>query len=580
MVRAAGTACILALLWAAGAATAPQEEPTPTAQPVGGLAFKEEVQVTVVNVPVYVTDKQGNPVTDLTAEDFRILQDGQERPLSHFQLYTKESVRDHYQEPAPPTVLTRPTAHEVASVPPAGIRPSFMTIYVDHENLRPLDRNRVLNQLTSFVRDNCRPPVQMMVASYNRSLVINQEFTSDADLIVRTLRGMLRTTGGRTSRDDDRKEIFESMARARQNAQSSVSTGAGMGQDDYRTVLGQVDSFAEEEVNSLQFTIGSLREMIGMIGGLPGKKSILYISNGLPMSPGLGMYYGMANTYGDTSLITQASRFNEYRLFDSLVAQANAQGVTFYTIGAGGLEVVGMSTAQYATPQDTVAATMDHDNYLNSIRHMAEGTGGVAIVNTNDIEEAMQRVAHDFYTYYSLGYTLHMTGSDRVHKVEVEIPGHPEYRLRYRQRFVEKSLPSRVQERVLTGLMFRLDENPMQIACETGPPAAASETRWMVPFEVSFPLDSVALFPQGDDYVGNITIFIAARDQKGQQSDVVRQEHEVRIPAARYQEARGERFTVATNLLMEKGTYRVAVGVLDAVTRQASYETLSATVGS
>ncbi|RLE27567.1 MAG: hypothetical protein DRJ61_17300, partial [Acidobacteria bacterium] len=39
--------------------------------PIGGLSFKDEIELTVVNVVAYVTDKGGRPVTDLTKDDFR-----------------------------------------------------------------------------------------------------------------------------------------------------------------------------------------------------------------------------------------------------------------------------------------------------------------------------------------------------------------------------------------------------------------------------------------------------------------------------------------------------------------------------
>jgi VWFA-related protein len=540
-------------------------------EPIGGLAFRDEIEITVVNIVAFVTDKQGNAITDLTADDFKLYQDGQERPISNFQLYTEELYRTVFQatgEPTPQELLP-PEMPDAEDLPE--LRQSYMAIYIDHENLRPLDRNRVLNQLQGFIRNNCRPPVEMMVASYNRSLKVIQPFTSEANRVIEALREMRTYTGGRTNRDSDRRDIIEAMERYKQD-QSSMQGAA------YQ-VEGMVANFARQEENDLQFTLGALREMITMISGLPGNKSVLYISNGLPMVPGIDLYYGMANAYDQPSLITEATRYAQYRQFESLVASANSQDITFYTIGAGGLEQMAMSSAEYATPMDTMAASIGHDNYLDSIRFIADGTGGSAIVNTNDIRTGLQRVEQDFYTYYSLGYTLQASGSDKVHKIKVELPNQPDYRIRYRRRFVEKSLENRIQDRVITGLMFPLEDNPMEIDCSTGAPAPANEDRWTVPFEVSLPIPMVAMVPEGDEYVGRVLLFVAARDTRGKQSDVVRQEHEIRIPIAAYDDARQQRFTIVSNLLMEQGSYKVAVGLLDRLTRQASYQTLATSVG-
>ena len=225
-----------------------------------------------------------------------------------------------------------------------------------------------------------------------------------------------------------------------------------------------------------------------------------------------------------------------------------------------------------------MSASMEHDNYLDSLRFMADETGGVAIFNTNDIRTRLDRVEQDFYTYYSLGYNLQTSGADKVHHIKVTVPDHPEYDIRYRRRFVEKSLASRVQDKVLTGLVIPLDETPLGVIFTTGAQAPASADRWTVPFELSFPLRNIALVPQGDDYVGRVSLFIAARDTRGKQSDVVRQEHEVRVAAADYEEAQGERFTIRASLLMESGAFKVSAGLLDQITRQSSYLTSSVLV--
>jgi hypothetical protein len=75
-----------------------------------------------------------------------------------------------------------------------------------------------------------------------------------------------------------------------------------------------------------------------------------------------------------------------------------------------------------------------------------------------------------------------------------------------------------------------------------------------------------------------VSLFIAARDTEGKQSDVVRQEHEVRVAAADYEEAQRRRFSVQASLLMEAGSFKVSVALLDQMTRQAGFTTTSVVV--
>jgi hypothetical protein len=277
-------------------------------------------------------------------------------------------------------------------------------------------------------------------------------------------------------------------------------------------------------------------------------------------------------------VLTEAVTYDQSRVFESVVAAANAQDITFYTIDAGGLRAAGVASAEYTDSEDMRAAVIGRQNYLDSLRFVADETGGIAIVDTNDVGPWLEKVARDLYTYYSIGYPLQQSGADKVHDVRVRLPNHPQYMLRYRRALVEKSLETRVQEKVVTGLVLPLDDNPMEVELEAGRPTPATSDRWMLPLTVSVPASHIALTPEGEEYVGRVVLFVAARDTEGKQSDVVRQEHFFRVPVAAVEEARERRFTIDVSLLMKEGSHAVAVGLLDQVTRQASYVTTRAAI--
>jgi len=557
-----------------GGAQTSTEEEGPRA--IGGLAFVDEIEVTVVNVVVHVTGKGGRPVTDLRREDFRILQDGVEKEITNFQLYTEEVYRRRFDEPDIPAP-TPPPSSVTDAEPPQRLRPVYMVLYVDNENLAPIDRNRVLSQARQFVRDNLHPPVQMMVVSYQRSLEILQPFTSEPKEILAALRGLRNHSGGFPDRESSRRELVDGMQVNRQQQQTrggeQARTGWERG-DFYQRII----AFAEEELNDLRFTVDALRTVISSVGGFEGKKGIVYISNGLPMVPGLDLFMLYAEVFNEQSILTQTSRFDRTLLFSSLSAAANAHDISFYTIGAGGLELAGKADAKYAAPADTQTASIGADNYIDPLRFIADSTGGLAIVETNDIAGGLDRVEQDMFSYYSLGYSLNTSGGDKVHRIKVTLPNHSGYKIRYRRRFVEKSTETRVLDKVLTGLMFDLDENPLDVKFEPGDPSPTDSGRWFVPFELSFPLRRVALLPDGEDYVGHVTYFIAARDDEGKQSDVVRLQREVRVPAADYEVAQSRRLAIMVDLLMNPGRQSVVVRLLDNLTRQSSYLTTSVRV--
>ena len=545
---------------------------------IGGLTFIDEIELTVVNVVVHVTDKSGKIVTNLTKDDFRIYQDGDPKPITNFHLYTHE-MYSSYQVPEPLSPLAEAaTDTAITGDEDFEPRPVYIILYIDNQNLHPIERNRALAQMRDWVRENLRPPVQMMVVSYQKSLEIMQPFTSEPRKVLDALRAVRGYTGGRVALDSERDEILDLMQRQQEEA---GSTGiAARSTREYQLILTKVLAFADAENNDLVFSLQGLRDTINIVAGLPGEKSIFYVSNGMPMVAGMGLISAVSATYQDHAILNYVGRYDRTTLFDSLVKVANTQGVTFYTLGVGGLEVDSMSGADVRAAKDPMAASRGADNYLDSMRFLARGTGGIAVLNTNDISLGLERIKGNLFTYYSLGYTLNTGGADKIHRIKVALPNHSQYHVEYRQQVVEKSHETKTQEKVLTGLMFDLDTNPMGLEIVFEQPGPAAEDRWLVPIRISFDLRTVALLPQGGDYVGNVTLFIAARDKEGKHSDLVRQEHEVRIPLDEYESAQKERFVIKVSLLMEEGSYRVSVGMMDQLTRQASYRTFATSIKS
>jgi VWFA-related protein len=550
---------------------------------IGGLTFVDEVQLTIANLIVYVTDKKGRAITDLTEDDFEVYQDGDRKQITNFKLYTGDIIRSELDAPAS---VAEPEITPVAEGTPAvGPQPVHLVLYIDNQNLDPLDRNRVLSQTREFVRNNLHPPAQMMVVAYQRSFEVLQDFTANPTEVLAALRVVRTYTGGRTNHDSTRRDISDRInqikSETRSRTTSQRSRGTSQTVEEWAEVNAMIENFARESINDLHFTLDALRQMITSLSGLPGKKGIVYVSNGLPMIPGIELFYEVSRQSNDTTALTNMFEFDRTRDYRQLAALANAQGVTFYTVDATGLSMGTMGSAEYMTGSDPMSISVGLNNYIDSQVLLANETGGMAIINTNDVAPKLDLVAQDMYTYYSIGYPLQASGQDKVHRVKVKLrenPAFSKYQLRYRSRFVEKSLETRVQDRVVSSLVFEIDENPMDLNVETGTPATATADRWLLPAHITFPLRSIAMLPEGEDYVARVVLFIAARDNDGKKSDLVRQSHEIRIPAVQYEEAQDKHFAIDAQLLMEPGRYKVSMALLDPLTRQVSYKTVSASV--
>lgn len=564
---------LLAALAVAGVCAA-EEAKDAGAEPVGGLAFVDEVRVTVVNVDVYVRNRKGEPVAGLTPGDFTVTQDGVEMPISNFAELNAEVIAHRMMEASTqaPGALTD-TAEPDSTAPE--IKPIWVVLYIDNENIEALDRNRVLRRVREFVVENLDEPVQMMVVSFQRSLKVLQPFTSDSREVTGALRGMVRVSSGREERESTRTDLLRDMTEAsNQDYGSQVNTQQGAKMD----MRQRITAYAAEEADSLRWTLGGIRQVIAMLSGIEGRKSLVYVSSGLPMVPGVDLMHDYASTFQDQSILSLSGRYDQTRNFHQLASSANAQEVSLYSIDAAGLNPLDGSEAENAYSRDPSAASIGSRNYTDSLVYLAEATGGIAVVNTNDVTGGMERISDDLYNYYSLGYTVSASGDDRVHHIKVELTDKQNYDLRYRRRFVEKSYESRIQDRVFTSLVVDVDDNPMDIELTAAAAMPGSTTQWIVPMHISVDLAKIALLPVGEDLLGRVVVFIGARDEDGRNSEVQRQEHEISLPRAEYLASGRERFGIDFRLILEEGRNRVSVGVLDPITRQTSYEHLTVSV--
>ena len=564
-------------LLAVGLAADGQE--TDREEMVGGLAFVDEVEVTVVNIEVFVRDRQGNAVTGLGKEQFRLLQDGQERNLSHFAAYTREVISEIMAARAEEVIAAIPASPageedpaETAPVPGADpaedVQPVHIVLYVDNENIRPFDRNRVLTQVRQFINEVMQPHVEVMVISVQRSPKIVQPFTNDPQVVKNALRSLTTVYGARTDADRSRGRIVHDMLAVMDEAPSE---GRRADSREALALQERIRVYGEELAMELDYSINSLREVLTTLAGLPGRRVLVHISSGLPAVPARDLITWYGELYQRSSTLPMLARFNRRYVYDSVASSANAQGVTFYTIDASGLAGSGAESAEHSRPIDPVATSIHLFNYQEPLLFLAEKTGGRAIVDSNDVTGLLEEMRDDLFTYYSLGYTLSSSGSDTVHRIEVELPAHPEYELVYRRTLVEKSLETQVQDRVVSGLLLALDDNPMELEITAGELEPAAGGRWILPVEVAIPIESVALLPEAGEYVGRVVLFIANRDLKGKQSDIQRRQFEIRMPPEDYETRRGERYVAAFDLLLNVGEHKIVVGALDPVTRQSSF---------
>ena len=365
-------------------------------------------------------------------------------------------------------------------------------------------------------------------------------------------------------------ELIADMVDAESEDYGRDTVNSGVGAQ--RRIYHRVVAVAREEANHLAFSLSAIRQVVDTMGGLQGRKSIIYVSNGLPMTPGLGLMHEYASLFHDNSIMSNRGRFNRQHQYQGLGSAASSHEITIYTVDAEGLEVNIGGGAESAYGADATASQVGSSNYQGSMRYLAQRTGGIAVVNTNDVAAGLRRIRDDFFSYYSIGFPVQSSGGDRVHEIDVEVPGRKEIELRFRRRFVEKSLETQIRDQVLAGLVLDFEVDEMGLKIERGRASQTTAEYWKVPIGISLPLAGLTLLPQGDEMVGRVVLIVGARHEDGKQSDVQRQEHELLVPAQG--DERPLRWNLEAQFLMTAGRHRVVVGLMDQITHRVSYSTL------
>jgi len=538
-LRLASFAAALAIAVTAGAAEPPKQQP---AADIPKLV--ENVEVRVINIDVVVTDKKGNRVNGLTKDDFELYENGVQKPLSNFY--------EVVAEPAPATAATPSAAPAPATakeeIPDSQKR--RIIFYIDNLSLAPFNRNRVFKEMKQFAAEVMRPGDEAMIATFNRSMKVRVQFTRDPKLIAQTLDTIAGESAMGISNTSERRDVLGRIRDAKS----------------YDEALATARSYAESVQHDLRQSVEALNGLMTTLAGVEGKKVLVLTSEGFQIQPGREAFYAVdeashTNGWQGSSLL-EGLEFDGGPLIQSVAKTANANGITMYTVHAAGLSnASGESMAEVDRPQSYSILQAGQTNTTESMQLMAEMTGGVASINTNNFTAAFKTIEKDLDSYYSLGYRAGTERVDRQRNIEVRVKNRA-YRVRNRQTFVEKSSYAEMNDRVVANLLYKTKSNDLKIVVTCGSPVP-QEDLFKVPVEIRIPMDNLTFLPQGEQSVAGFSVYVAVANKDNDMSDVARKQHTITVPVGDIPKIQGKFYTYSVDLLMEPGLNRVSVGVAD-----------------
>ena len=292
----------------------------------------------------------------------------------------------------------------------------------------------------------------------------------------------------------------------------------------------------------------------------PGREAFQYLDE---ISKTKGWNYG--------STLMEGMGFDAHDLIQSVARSANSNGITMYTIHAGGLAAGNDNSAENAKPTSFAVSQAAVSNSTESMQTMAEETGGLSSLQTNNFAQAFNRIKNDLDTYYSLGYRGGTERVDRQRSLEVRVKNH-NYIVRNRRSFVEKSTFAEMSDRVIANLLYSTKQNDLHILVKSGTPKPTDEGYYRIPVDVQIPMDSLTFLPLGDaEFAGGFDVYCVVANKEGDMSDVARQSHQIRLTRAERPKSNGKYYTYSLDLLMEPGLNKISIGVIDAVSNTSGF---------
>jgi VWFA-related protein len=419
------------------------------------------VSVDAVRIDAVVTDRDGRIVSDLTADDFEVLQNGKRQRITFAQFIPVRVASPERAEPAP----RRADAPVVASAP-----------------ISRADVQRTIG----IVVDDLGLSVESLYYAKRGLRTFLERDVQATDLV-----GILRTGGSDAVQPftTDRRILLDTVDALRWNgfSRSGVEPYEAVEQFttfDERHGMGEITDFKAvstlHKSMSASGTLGALNLAIRGARDLPGRKAIIFVSEGFPLNDEDGP---------DTRVRTA---------LDHVIDQATRAGVVIYSLDARGLQSGGLQASdnlKRPTPGETMERTVSDEsakrgafnrNTQDALAYVAEQTGGFAVLNTNDLGRGMARISADVRDYYVIGYLPEegtFVGEGKkpsYHKVDVRVR-RPGLRVKTRRQFLgvsdaeERDVPKSPAQELIHAAISPFTATDIALSATTLPGYAADK---------------------------------------------------------------------------------------------------------
>lgn len=335
----------------------------------------------IVVVDVTVTDSQGNAVPHLKSSDFTLLEDAAPQTISHFEEHTpSRQAALSVIPPLGPNTYTNfiPTPEDA----PTNV------LLIDTLNTPIADQANTRQKLIAFI-EGTKAGTRLAIFGLSTRLTLLQGFTSDPKLLLAAVSSNATVQNSPILGDE-------------LGSAESLSDTVRIPSPQIKDAMRQTEAVQSTQQDHLRAlsTLTAMNQIARYLSGIPGRKNLLWISGSFPLN-------FLPNR---SSFATTESFQTEVRETTNLLSRSQ---VAIYPIDSKGLQnssLADASAGRYALGSNRVAGDVDifstqTIDRQNTMRRLAESTGGTVALNTNDLRQAVEKAIATGSKYYTLVYS-------------------------------------------------------------------------------------------------------------------------------------------------------------------------------
>ncbi len=482
-------------------------------------SVRASTDITLVEVPVWVTGKDGHPLRGLTKPDFELFDEG--RRVDTWDLEVIDL-----------TDFARQTVTPDVSLPPAAQR-HFLFLF-DLSFSQPINIAKARKAAIDFVRTGMKNGDLGAVATVDveKGLRLVLSFTTDRDQLATALSTLGLPSLTQPTADPLSLMVYNPQPGVGAYAQAQFGARAGPGDVEFADTLAQFsqmqqqvfDTYVQGRIRSLSRFLSDLARTLNSVRG---RKNVIYFSEGFDSKllsgmtgPNAGQEEAERIIYGEYWRVDSEERYGRSEVrqaLDKMFEVFRKTDCVIHSVDVSGL-TTGI-TAEGLAPDDTTTPAAhlgSRGRGRDSLFALASETGGELFKNSNDIDKELERLQEETSLVYLLTYTpTDLTEPGRYHSLKVKVKAsgaRPSFRAGYYEPMAYSKLTP-VERRLLAAqqIAYGLPRSDIPASALATPLLTEKGTGAIVPLILEIPGAPLVEYAVGERL--NLEIYAYATNQ-------------------------------------------------------------------